>query len=102
LLRATLEIGLDVDCDCPKTASQSIPIGSRSITQKFPLEIKALSLDESTIMLACHFAALTRTQPASKDAILEVETVAASNLPTDRLATHMKYRAEILSEPARP
>jgi hypothetical protein len=85
LVTANLEVGLDVDCDCPKEASESVPIGPKSITRTFPLDVTWLSLAESTIVLACRDCSPDPNEPTSKDAILEVETHTASNYLTDKL-----------------
>jgi PKD repeat protein len=87
VVTADLVVGLDVDCDCPKEASESVPIGELSMAQSsnFSSPVTRLDLDESTITLACAHAGSKGNDAASKDAILGVETHPNPNFLADNM-----------------
>ena len=77
---ATLDITLDVDCDCPKSSSESVPIGKSTILKNKPSTVEGLYLDETTLYLDCPRRYRSNPRiPGSKDLVIDVSTAATSN-----------------------
>ena len=87
LVTATVNIGgVDRNCGCALSASESVAIGTETKTRRFPLSIEWISVDEDALYIEC--AAGIMARPDSKrsdDLVVDVRTGAVSNSVLDKL-----------------
>jgi hypothetical protein len=82
---ANLEVALDVDCGCYKTATESVPIAEETKFRPLPPDLR-LSLDETRLLLECKIGdPLLSESRKSEDEIIQVVSGSRRDAENDNL-----------------